>query len=59
MYIHIEKKPSQASKLKQHLKQGNIIILYYMNGCPACEDFKPTWDDFVKKNQFSQQKEYM
>ena len=22
------------------------IIYYYMNGCPACQAFNPTWDEF-------------
>lgn len=40
-----EKKKAAAAALKQK----PILVLFYMIGCPHCENNKPAWEDAKKK----------
>jgi thiol-disulfide isomerase/thioredoxin len=33
------------------LKKKNIIIFFFMNGCPYCEQTKPAWDELKHKTK--------
>lgn len=33
------------------LEKKNIIIYFFMNGCPYCEETKPVWDEFKSKQK--------
>ena len=35
-----------AQLARDRMKNGNILILYYAEWCPACQDFKPEWTKF-------------
>jgi glutaredoxin len=37
-------------KLDEALNQTNIIIYFFMIGCPHCEKTKPVWDQFKKED---------
>ena len=42
------KKPTDKAKAAQALKKKiPMIVLFYKDGCPACEAAKPVWDRFV------------
>jgi thiol-disulfide isomerase/thioredoxin len=32
------------------LKKKNIIIFFFMNGCPYCDETKPAWEELKKHN---------
>jgi thiol-disulfide isomerase/thioredoxin len=36
-------------KLDQALNQKNIIIYFFMIGCPHCERTKPIWEEFKQE----------
>jgi thiol-disulfide isomerase/thioredoxin len=36
--------------LEEVLKKKNIIIFFFMNGCPYCEKTKPFWDELKKRD---------
>lgn len=37
-------------KLDEALNQTNVIIYFFMIGCPHCEATKPIWDEFKTKD---------
>ena len=39
------------SQLDGLLEKPNIIIYFFMNGCPYCEKTKPVWDEFKSKQK--------
>jgi len=39
------------SQLDSLLEKPNIIIYFFMNGCPYCEKTKPVWDEFKSKQK--------
>ena len=36
-------------ELFENSNMNGRIVYYYMNGCPACQQFNPIWDDFSSK----------
>lgn len=43
MYTNIEGNSNMNSNM------NGRIIYYHMNGCPACQQFNPIWDECVKQ----------
>jgi thiol-disulfide isomerase/thioredoxin len=39
------------SRLDSLLEKKNIIIYFFMIGCPYCEKTKPVWDEFKSKQK--------
>ena len=38
--------PNTATKLQNAISSGNCIVLYHMEGCPACIAMLPEWKSF-------------
>ena len=34
------------------LKKKNIIIFFFMNGCPYCEETKPAWEELKNHHKY-------
>jgi len=52
MYLKvIDSNENTINKANRELKKGNWIVLYYSDMCGFCQEFKPIWEEFVKKNK--------
>jgi|TARA_B110001469_G_C9610463_1_gene303684 thiol-disulfide isomerase/thioredoxin len=52
MYLKIiDSNETKLEKSNKLLKKGNWIVLYYSDMCGYCQQFKPIWEEFVKKNK--------
>ena len=36
--------------LEEILKKKNVIIFFFMNGCPYCEETKPAWEELKQRD---------
>ena len=30
---------------------GNMLVYFYMNGCPHCDKFNPIWEEFIRSDK--------
>lgn len=52
MYCELDSIHSKKwNDFDNHLKNGPVMILFYMNGCPYCEGMKNQWDLFTSSNK--------
>jgi len=40
---------SKVDKYNKLLRDNHVIVLFYMDGCGACEALKPHWNEFEKE----------
>jgi thiol-disulfide isomerase/thioredoxin len=49
MHINVDSK-EQFNKLDSIIKKKEpVLVLYHASWCGYCKEFKPMWDDFIKK----------
>ena len=40
---------SKVKELNKSLKEGNVVIAFFMTGCHWCDELKPVWNKLKKK----------
>ena len=49
MYIKVDNE-KELDKFNTDFKKGHWVVLYHADWCPACQMFKPVWNEYVQLN---------
>jgi hypothetical protein len=42
-------KPNSDSEIESLLREPDVVIFFYMDGCPHCENTKPFWEELIRE----------
>lgn len=41
---------TQKDEARECMKTPNMVVFFYMEGCPHCEGMKDIWEEYMKKH---------